>query len=179
MALTLARRAVLLSNSFTINAQKHGAESVAALYLQFSDCAVTKEELPELLLNKGAYKLLYKTRKGAEDEPAWGDLIPELKLKGKVKGVTTTMWLGRKKFVVQDCVLAKMVIKPAFGGITGLAFQLQAVPSLEEDSSLLEALGERVNKQLPIELDCPQYGAQIDLVDEDKDEDADPDADQE
>lgn len=163
MGLVLSRRAAVFSNSFTINAEMHGPERLGALDLPFSEFAITEEELPELMLVKNAYKLLYRKVKGGPDEPVWQGVCDRLPLLGKVKGASVTLFLGRKKMKLLDATLSKLVVKPQAGGVTQLAFQVRARPNVAEADAFLESLFERVGTAIPVEIDVPGYGEQEDL----------------
>lgn len=174
MSLSLTRRAAQFGNSISVNTQHHGDKDVSALYLNFSSFPITKEELPEVCLEKDAYRLLYRKWKGRPDEPIWGKLSPEMKFKDKVKGVSAVLYLGRKQLKVNDATLSGIRLEPQTGGISQLSFQLQCVPDMDENHPMMEALLSRVNQKLDLELLCESYGAQPELpLEEEEPDEAD------
>lgn len=175
MGLLLSRRSSTLGNSLTINTQHHGEEDVSALYLPLSQIPITAEELPALMLNDHAYKLLYRKWKGRPDEPVWGKIAPVLFLPEKVKDVNVTLFLGRRQLKVTAAVMAKRRLEPKDGGISLLSFTLQCVPDLDENHPIMENLFAKVNQKIDLELSCESYGAQPELPLEEEDPDEDDD----
>lgn len=176
MGLLLPRRSYKLGNSLTVNTQHHGNEDVSAIYLPFKEGPITEEELPEITLEKRAYKLLYRKWKGRPDQAVWGRFAPVMHCPEKVKGVNATIFLGRRSLKVVDAVMASLRLEPKEGGVSFLSFTFQIVPELDENHPMMEALFSRVNQKVDMEIECETYGAQPELPLEEEEED--PDADE-
>lgn len=175
MPLVLPRRAAKLGNSLTCNAQRHGKDSVAALYINFSELPIIDAELPELMLDRDAYKYFYRKTKGRPDEPRWKDIFAGVPIMDKIPGWEGTLFLGRHKLKFADATVKSAYCEFAGGGVSQLKFQLQWVPEMDETHPIMEALLVRVNQKIDIELSCESYGAEPELPLEEKDDAGDPD----
>lgn len=170
MPLILARRTAKLGNSLQVNTQKHGQEDVSALDLVFKGLPLTPEDLGEVLLEPKAYKLLYRKWKGRPDEPMFKPVLT-LPVNGKVKSVSATLFLGRRRLEIINATMSKMMVELKGGGISLLNFGLRFVPDLDENHPIMENLFSKVNQSIDLELSCEGYGSEPELPLEEPEED--------
>ena len=157
--LKIDRRRCSIGSSINTRTEKHGEDDVTALDIPLVKIGLTAAELPEVMLEKHAYELLYNTRKGRPDEPIWSRFHP-LTFAQKIEGVNVWSYLGRKTLKRKGVTLAKVRIEPQIGGVTFLSVQVQCTPTLDDT---IEALLGALNREVEVMIDAPHWGAQPDL----------------
>lgn len=168
--LKLDRRKAKIGSSINTRTQIHGEDNVTALDIPLKGVALSPEELGFVMLNPRAHKLLYTKKKGRPDQPIWGGILGALPFANKVKGVTVTLYIGRKPLKLIDVSLTKLRLEPQEGGTTHWSFTVQCTPDLDES---IEALLGRLNTDVDLMLECQGYGEQEELPLEEEDPDAD------
>jgi hypothetical protein len=173
MPLKLERRECLISGGINTRIQKHGSENVTALDIPIQRVALSAEELCEVMLDKSAYRKLYKKIRGRLDEPTWSKIVGRIEIVGKVQGVSVNLHLGRKVLKMPDVTLKSLYLTRNPGGVTWLGFTIQCVPDLDENHPILEALFSKMGQAIDLALDCESYGAQPELPLEEEEEEGD------
>lgn len=140
--LSLAKRPCKIGSSINTRTEKHGDEDVPACDIPLSGLMLSRDEL-DTLLGPGAHEAFFRQVDGSFDVAF--KQLKSLALRNKFEQATVELAVVYGGMLRLSGVrLARITLKPVYGGLTELSLQVQATPDVEEFAPLLESLNSEV-----------------------------------